>query len=518
MARLTGGELLVDTLREHGIRQVFSIIGGQMCSIYDALSRRPEMRLINLRNEAAAPIMAAGCTSVTGVPAVSMCTVGAGVVYEVAGLLAAWYSYLPVISVAPQVQSWKMNPHQENLQGLNQDGVFQPVTKWNAIVYHWERIPQLVNRALREAQANAPGPVHLDVPVDVLFKTRKIGDRKKAGIMPSAATTRFSGAMPAPEEQIEKAREALLCSERPLIMVGQGMARPGRFPGLREVLNKLKLPALLSDCSLGTMNGEGGKHVPALGLFSNSETGIKAMDKADLLVVMGYDDEIKQALDRLGERPMVQVEADPGALLAGKKDHIGVNADPLSFLASANEALNQGENKLTSWNEALQAAASEVALSLSGDTPGPQALFKSLTEVLGEDDVLVVDGAEQVRAARAFLADGWKGNLYLMNTRDMAGAGLPFAIGAGIGVPDKKVSLITDKDSLFRHVQELQTAAGEGAGITIICIDRWEASSLERTRAVLEGLGCETARRDANRPPLIEHSPKPRAFLMADGV
>ena len=518
MAKITGGELLVDTLRGHGVRHVFSIIGGQMCSIYEALSRRPEMNLVTLRNEAAAPMMAAGCAAVTGRPSVSMCTVGAGVVYEVAGLLAAWYSYLPVISIAPQVQSWKMNPHQENLQGLNQDGIFAPITKWNAIIYHWERIPALVNRALREAQANAPGPVHLDVPVDVLFQTRKLDASKKSKLMPPAATTRFIGSLPGPEEQVGNACSAISRGERPVVLVGQGMGRPDRYPAIRDHLNRLRLPVLVSDCSFGTSDGKDASQVGALGLFSGSEKGRQMIAEADLILIIGLDDQIKEIIDQAGQdAAIVQVEVDPSALLTGRRDYLGVNADPISFFSTLNQTNDHQGPKWPAWLEAMQKTGETIALEIAERRPESASVFKGLAAGLGDDDIVVVDGAEPVRAARAFLRQARYRNLFLMNTRDMAGVGLPFALGAKIGMPTHQVTLIVDKDSLFRHLQELQTAVGLGIGISIICADPGEGQALTRSAAILQGLGCEIGRLPAGEiPQRAESRRRLQAWLCVD--
>ncbi len=511
MAKMTGGELLIDTLLNHGVRNVFSIIGGQMCSVYDAMGRRPEINLVTLRNEAAAPMMAAGCSAVTGVPSVSMATVGAGVVYEVAGLMAAWYGYLPVISIAPQVQSWKMNPHQENLQGLDQHRVFEPITKWNAIIYHWERIPSLTHRALREALANAPGPTHLDVPVDVLFKTGKLDDKNRKKIMPAAAHTRFPGCLPGPKDQIEKAGEAVSRSEKPLVVVGQGLGRPGRYPALRDMLKKLGAPALLSDTSSGIMNGKDECHVGALGLFDKSDLGAQALKEADLILVIGLDDHVKEALDGISDhKKIVQLEVDPSALLTGMRDHVGVNADPVSFLSALTKNIEVDSNKWSAWLDQMLQTGTSLSKELAVTMPGYASIFKGAAPALSDDDIVIVDGALPVHAANAFLQDANHGGLYLMNTRDMAGVGLPFAIGAKIGKPDKNVILITDKDSLLRQVQELQTAICFEAGVSIICID---GKGLSRTEAILAGLGCEVGHLKAGESPQTGAPDKPRAWL-----
>jgi acetolactate synthase-1/2/3 large subunit len=518
MSKVTGGELVVMTLADHGVRNVFSIIGGQMCSIYDSLSHHPEMKLVTVRNEAAAPMMAAGCAAVTGVPSVSMCTVGAGVVYEVAGLMAAWYSYLPVISIAPQVQSWKMKPHQENLQGCNQDEIFAPITKWNAIAYHWDRIPAMVHRALREAQANAPGPTHLDIPVDVLFQLKKFDGNKKSKIMPPAANTRFIGALPGPVEQVKRAGETMAASRRPLVVIGQSMGRPGRYPGLKGQLNGLNLPALLGDCSSGIMDGRDASYAGALGLFTGSPRGLGLIREADLLLIIGLDPEIQDLLRALGKDlpPVVQVEVDPSALLNNRREHFGVNADPISFLAAANQAGDLPGGPWTAWLDRVQQTGADLSREFSERAPRTAALFQSVSAGLNREDILVVDGAETVGTAYALLRKALYRNLFLMNTRDMAGTGLPFAIGAKIGMPQHRVTLLTDKDSLCRHLQELQTATGLGLDLDLVCVDPGEGQALTRTEAILEGLGCEISHLGNGQSLARSTSGRPRAWLCTE--
>ena len=517
MSKVTGGELVVMTLSDHGVRHVFSIIGGQMCSIYDSLSHHPEMKLVTVRNEAAAPIMAAGCTAVTGVPSVSMCTVGAGVVYEVAGLMAAWYSYLPVISIAPQVQSWKMKPHQENLQGCNQDEIFYPITKWNAIIYHWDRIPSLVQRALREALANAPGPVHLDIPVDVLFQIKKFDEGKRSKIMPPSATTRFSGALPGPTEQVKQAGVALAACSRPLALIGQGMGLPGRYPTLKDQLNAMKIPALLSDCSSGAMTGQDQSYAGALGLCAGSPRGLELIREADLLLIIGLDPEIQDLLQVLGKDlpTVVQVEVDPSALLTNRRDYFGVNADPISFLTAINQAGDRPGGPRTAWLERMQQTGADLSYEFSERAPRTAALFQRVSAGLNREDILVVDGAETVGAAHALLRKA-PYRSFIMNTRDLAGTGLPFAIGAKIGMPQHRVTLLTDKDSLCRHLQELQTATGLGLDLDLVCVDPGEDQALTRTEAILEGLGCEISHLGNGQSLASSTSGRPHAWLYTE--
>jgi acetolactate synthase-1/2/3 large subunit len=120
MATYLGADLIVETLAREGVRHVFTVPGGQMIPIHYAIDEHESMELVVPRHEGAAALMACGY-SMAGLPSCVMTTVGAGIAYEVGSLALAWRERLPVISMAPQVQSYKMKPIQENLQACVQD-------------------------------------------------------------------------------------------------------------------------------------------------------------------------------------------------------------------------------------------------------------------------------------------------------------------------------------------------------------------------------------------------------------
>jgi len=115
-----------------------------------------------------------------------------GAIHAVAGTANAWGDHVSILSVSPQVQSWKMYPAQESLQGCYQADMLAGVTRWNCIAYNWKRIPRLVQRALREAYSGERGPVHIDIPVDVFFEYHAVTGKglKKLCPRPAAAASR----------------------------------------------------------------------------------------------------------------------------------------------------------------------------------------------------------------------------------------------------------------------------------------------------------------------------------------
>ncbi|MBN1472725.1 MAG: thiamine pyrophosphate-binding protein [Syntrophaceae bacterium] len=487
MNLISGGEVVVDCLRKQGVKKVFSIIGGQMGSMYEAIGRHDDINLFVPRCETSAPLMTCGYIATTGEPAVSMTTVGAGVVYEVGGLMHAWLNYLPVISIAPHVQGWKTKPHQESLQGCNQDEIFAPLTKWNTIIYHWRRIPQMVIRGFRESYTGVPGPVHIDVPVDILFKRGPwgVGRLKKVPVVNREPV--ISGVT----AQIEDATAVLKNAGRPLVIVGQGIGRTGRYRDIRGLLNQLGLPVITTRFSSGIMCKRDGVYTGAASLFAETQKGMALLKDADAIIVIGVDPETTSLIEKCGwaSKPVVQIETESSALLTSVR--CPVFADPISALSAMIASATGNAPKIKGWLDTFQKNTSELTRELCLADKRINRAVALLGETAGSNDIIVADGAGISAAAAYILRGAEYRDLFCMDERDMSGAGLPFAIGAAIGNPNAKVTVICDKESLFAHVRELSPATQAGVALRIIVADNEDAAvNCADTKAVLEGFGC----------------------------
>jgi acetolactate synthase-1/2/3 large subunit len=492
-----GGEILVTALARQGVKKVFSIIGGQMGTMYDAIGRHPDMEVITPRSEASAALMACGYTASTGEPCVSMATVGAGVVYETAGLLMAWLDYLPVLSIAPQVQSYKMKPHQENLQACDQDLLFAPFTKFSAIGYHAKRLPQLVDRALREALCNIPGPVHLDVPVDILFERQVLTKAQKERLFVPPANTRYQGAVLPDPKAAKRAFEILGKAKKPLVLVGQGMGRPTRHKELGSLLVKAKIPVITSSKSSGIVWAAKGVDAgPAL-VFEQSPTAMRIFNDADCIVVLGKDAQSAKLLEKasLGKTLpfVIHAEIDPKALDAPSKGYVPVWGDPASVFSSLLQAVAQEK----AWAEKVCNASARAAASLAGDFAQSRSLFDATAPSIGANDLIVADGPKACCATAAFLGTTPCQGVFMLDGQEIAGAGLPFAIGAAVGNPNSHIYLISEQRALFHHLREAATAVCLGLeNLTIICPDAQLAEpgveGSADTAKILAGMGLTT--------------------------
>lgn len=499
MKILTGGELLVDCLVRQGVGQVFSIIGGQLGTVYDAIGNSPDIDVYVPRCETVAPAIACGYTASCGIPSVSSATVGAGVVYEVAGLLQAWLNYIPIVSIAPQVQSYKMKPHQENLQACNQDEIFYPVTKWNAIIYHWDRIPQLINRGFREALSGIPGPVHLDVPVDVLFRHKILTAKKGQRILPQPERTRYIGAIPGDLEAIKKAASGISGAKKPVIIVGQGVGRVGRYRGIRRILNELGMPVVATPPSFGFLCGKDECNAGDISMYSRAQSGAEAMNEADVLLIIGMDHHSKGLVSSLKDstsKAIVQIESDPSAFLTGRPGYFGLYADPQSALSKIQEALKGSGDTFSSWRNEFKNEGESIANSVRQKAGffGAKSMVAKLARVSTENDIIVADGELSVIYATCILKNAVYKDLFILDDRDIRGAGLPYAIGATIANPSSRVVLLCDKNSLFYNVREIQPAVSAGLDFSILCLDNADSEdNVSDSGVVLEGLGCEVA-------------------------
>lgn len=496
MKIITGGELLLDVLVQCGIKHVFSISGEHIGTVYDAFEKFPEINLTVPRCETAGAIMASGYTASTGCSSVAMSTVGAGVIYEIAGLSKAWFNYLPVLSIAPQLQTWKIKPHQENLQGCNQDEIFFPITKWNTIVYTWERIPQMIYRAFREAWQGIPGPVHVDIPVDVLFRYKVLTKKKRQSIMPPAERTMYRGPIAGDSSYLKEACETIQKSERPIIVLGQGFGRPGRYQEMKETANKLGIPVITTIHSSGVFCGDDNCYAGDASLFMNSISGIELLNKADLLIIAGIDPYSERILSAMKNssrlKGIIQIEIDPSSFADSIPNLCPVHADPGSSFSYFERETKTNKNAFRTWRDDFYKNCDLLAGELSKGFDDAGKIFASLKNISSSTDIFIVDGKELSLAASCFFRKAIYKNLFIMDDRDIPGAGLPFAIGATIGNPDNNVVLICDKNSLFYHIRELQPAVSAGLEFTIICVDTINNdNNVADTRSVLEGMGCQ---------------------------
>lgn len=467
MTTMTGGDLLVETLAREGVRKVFSIPGGQLLPIYDAIREHPSTDMVVPRHEGASALMACGYSYATGRPSVVMSTVGAGVIYESGGLLYAWRERLPVISIAPQVQSYKMKPVQESLQACDQDEIFRPFTKFRAIMYHYRRVPQLLRRAIKIALAAEPGPAHLDMPVDVIFSYQKLGDDDYSKLFPRGSS-RFEGEIRAAPEALDEAAAIIKKAHRPIVLAGRCVRGQGAG-NLMKFLQESSLPVLVSTAAFGSVAHD---YRNRLGLVSNMESdrALEAASGTDLVLMFEADEETAGFAAKIYEKnPQVKVvhgaeyAASVGSVIPVDVPLVGTPGSVLGELAGR-VSQNPPEGLDEGWVRGLIKIRDDAeneriyALGPAPRVDGMMGTLEVINRLLSPSDYVVCEGPTASAAAAVRLRHPGLNRTVLIGDDYIPGAGLPLALGIKSAGPGNRVFLVTDTVRLKRHSRELQTA------------------------------------------------------------
>lgn len=471
MQTLLGADLIVETLAREGISHVFTLPGGQMNPVHFAVAEKPGMELIIPRQEGAGALMAAGYTMASGKPACVMTTVGAGIAYEIGALYLAWKERLPLMSISPQVQSHKMKPIQENLQACDQDEIFAPITKFKAICYHRDRIPNLVRRALKTALAPEYGPVHLDVPVDVIYGFKAVTNKKMKTLFPATAS-RFSGSIIPDAAGVQIMADLMAKAQRPLILVGRNVERAKAGKNLDELLRLTGFPALPSAPAFGAVAHHEMK-LGACALWHRPED-MEILARTDLILLFEADEttaRMATLLKRINPDAAViqtgELAASVGAVVPLKAGLVGSPAAIFDSLCLALQPKQDAMALADTWQSDLsgnlthirQALPDDPDITLAGKDTfyGILHTIDRINSTIKPEDVVVCEGKAASMAAMAHLNAPGLHNCHMLSADDSPGAGYPVSLGVKLARPAARVFLISETDLFKRHHRELQT-------------------------------------------------------------
>jgi acetolactate synthase-1/2/3 large subunit len=469
MNETMGADLLVKCLLQEGARFIFGIPGGQLCPILDGIRRfghEAGLQFVMTRHEQAAGHMADAYARVTGSPGVCIGTVGPGAADLVPGVYPAWADSIPMVVLTAQNQTWKSYPDRGSMQSLDQIGLFAPITKWNARVTHWRRIPELVQRAFRVAVSGRPRPVHLDLHVDVLMET---GDEASLafGPLPPERYRPEQGPVAQPD-LVDQAARMLVDAERPLIHPGGGVLRSGAWDEVRELAEYLSAPVTTSQAACGVLP----ENHP-LCLIAGGYGALGAQAMADVVLLVG---------GRLGDvdfwgRPpfwgepdqqrLIQVDIDPGSVGLNRPVDLVLVGDAKATLSSLIEGVKGLTAPLAERPDMAEYRAAQETWEAQFETQAasdrkpihPLRLARDVRAFFPDDAIFVVDGGNttlwarymnRVYEPRSFLWAADSGHL---------GTGLPYAIGAKLARPNRMVYAICGDGAFGLTFQELETAA-----------------------------------------------------------
>ena len=468
---MTGSQALLESFLIEGVDTLFGYPGGAIIPVYDALyDYRDRLRHILVRHEQGAVHAAQGYARVSGRVGVCLVTSGPGATNTVTGLADALMDSTPLVLVTGQVGSSLLGT--DAFQETNFIGITQAVTKWNCQVKRTEDIPAAMAKAFYVARSGRPGPVVVDITKDAQCGTAPFRYEKLVSI-------RSYVPVPEPDPaRLDEAARLIDEARHPLVMVGQGVILGNAEAELKAFLDRSGMPVASTLLGLSAVPTDSPQYVGMLGMHGNYGPNIKNRD-CDLLVAVGmrFDDRVTGNPAHFGENAkIIHLEIDPAEIGKIVPADVPVAGDVRQTLPMLTERIRKRDH--SGWIAEFRACdrieAERVIRPATRPDGGGIRMGEAVDTVArayANDTVVVTDvGQQQMFAARYF---GFRRTRSLVTSGGLGtmGFGLPAAIGAKLGAPERDVVLFVGDGGLQMTIQELGTIFQSRIPVKIVLLN-----------------------------------------------
>jgi len=474
MKKLSGAEMVVQSLRDQGVEFLFGYPGGAVLDIYDAIHTLGGIEHILVRHEQAAVHMADGYARATGKVGCVLVTSGPGATNAITGIATAYADSIPLVVLSGQVPSGLIGS--DAFQECDMIGISRPVVKHSFLVKDPQDIPTIIKKAFYIASTGRPGPVVIDLPKDVVNPLNKF-----AYTYPEDVTLRsYNPTVQGHKGQIKRALKALLVAKKPVLFVGGGVISANCHDALTQFAKQLNLPVTSSLMGLGAFPGTDKQFLGMLGMHGTYEANT-AMHNSDLILGIGvrFDDRTTNNLAKYcPHAKVIHVDVDPTSIsktvpvaipIVGSAE--SVLDEFLSLLEDENLAKSQSD--LTDWWKEIEQWRAEKCLDFDRNSGviKPQQVLETIYRLTKGNAYVASDvGQHQMFAALHYPFDKprrWinSGGLGTM------GFGLPAALGVKLADPKATVVCITGDGSIQMNIQELSTAKQYDIPVVVICLN-----------------------------------------------
>ena len=467
MATVTGAQLMARSLKKQGIDYMFGIVGFPVQG-FAADAQKEGITYVGMRNEQAASYAAHAAGYLTGRPQACLTVSGPGVIHAFAGLANAKQNCWPMILIggASPVYQNGMGGFQEE----RQVELAAPYCKYAHAIEHVQRIPYYVNQAVRHSLYGRPGAAYLDFPDDIIR-----GECEEDAVVEAAR-------VPAPPRQmadpdaVEAALTALESAERPLVVVGKGMAWSRAEDEVREFVERTQLPFLNSPMGKGTMPDDDPLSVGA--------ARSTALREADLVVLLGAR---LNWIMHFGLPPrfhkdvrIIQLDIDPTEIGTNVPAEVALVGDGKAVVGQLNRALDNRQwfyPSETPWRALLKEKAQanmEAVQPMIDDDSAPTnyyRAFKDIVEWLPQDAIIIGEGANTMDIGRTQMPNRLPRHRLDAGTYGTMGVGLGFAIAAAVTNPDKPIVSVQGDSAFGFTGMEIETMVRYNLPVKLIVLN-----------------------------------------------
>ena len=491
MTEQHGGTLAAGVLVAHGVPHLFTLCGGHISPILVA-ARAAGIRIIDVRHEATAVFAADATARLSGIPGVAIVTAGPGVTNTVTAIKNAQMAQSPVVLIGGATPT--LLKGRGSLQDIDQMALMRPHVKWAQGVRQFKEIAPTLARAFQVAQSDVPGPVFVEIPVDLLYpeemvrgwyaeatpKGGSLSGRAMGWYINRHVNRLFTGleagqtgeplSVNTPQftdAEMAKTADFLQKANKPLLIIGsQALTQPNQAQALQESLIKLGIPTYLSGMARGLL----GLH-PLHSRHKRSQ----ALKEADLVLLAGVPQDFRLNYGRSIPRhtPIISINRSTLDMRLNRKPTLGILADPGHFLRQLAGQVNR-RDRWQDWQTQLQArdAARNTEIDkmaqANTDYLNPVALCQQIEAALDDNSVIIGDGGDFVATASYIMRP--RGPLRWLDPGPFGtlGAGAGFALGAKLCYPDAEIWLLYGDGSAGYTLSEFDTFHRHGLPVIAV--------------------------------------------------
>ncbi len=487
---MTGAEMVVQALKDNGVKHLFGYPGGAVLPIYDEIFQQEDVQHILVRHEQGAGHAAEGYARSTGKPGVVLVTSGPGATNMVTPLQDALMDSIPLVCLTGQVPTSLIGS--DGFQECDTVGITRPCTKHNWLVKDVNQLAATIHEAFHVATTGRPGPVVVDIPKDVQFATGTYTPPS------TAPRTSYQPKVQGDLEAIKRAVALMAEAKRPVIYSGGGVVSSGTEAShlLRELAELTGFPVTSTLMGLGAYPASGKHWLGMLGMHGTYEANM-AMHDCDVMIAIGarFDDRITGRLNAFSPNSKkIHIDIDPSSINKNVRVDVPIIGDVGRVLEDMvrlwRASVKGDKKKLEPWWEQIAKwrARNSLAYSPNRDVIMPQYALQRLYEKTKDRDTYITTevGQHQMWAAQFY---GFEKPNRWMTSGGLGtmGYGLPSALGVQIAHPNSLVIDIAGDASVQMTIQEMSTAVQYGAPIKIFIMNNHYMGMVRQWQQLLHG-------------------------------
>lgn len=444
---MNASTLFVRCLEREGVEWVFGLPGEENLAFLDALSQS-SIRFVSCRHEQGAAFMADVYGRLTGKAGVCLSTLGPGATNLLTGVADAFLDHAPLVAITAQVGMERL--HKESHQAIDLTGIFRSVTKWSGSVRHPSVIPEVVRKAFKIAQAEKPGPCHIELPEDVASC-----DAEGESLDPERPRR------PSPDRPSLQLASALIeASRHPILLAGNGVIRGKASEELLLFSKSTGIPVANTFMAKGVVPWDYELSLMSIGLQAHDYVSC-GFDQADLVIAVGYDfaEYAPRFWNPKRDKKIIHIDFTPSEVDAAYQPAVEIAADIRETLELLRPLISQPKrlsapHKLREFIlQNLERFNADASFPLK-----PQRILHDLHSAIGRKGLIISDvGAHKLWIARMFLASE-PNSVIISNGFASMGIALPGAVAAKLIEPDRPVAAVCGDGGFLMNSQELETA------------------------------------------------------------